>query len=148
MPLLQAQLQPTALFLETSPAPAPPLFKLPVPECTHRGMGEKNYWKEKETGSGFHLCHQISFFNELLRHKLYTRATNWNATTAYAQSDLHVRKMKAQSWWYTGITAVLGKTQGLVGILGRRSPWDPSAHFQAIAALFKSTVTKSTNFSR
>lgn len=98
---------------------------LPMPEYTHRAMGQrkKNYWKETETGSGFHLCSQISFFNELLRHKRYTRGyklncnycrcTKWSACKKNNSTKLMVHRDNLSVGENTGAGWDLGKQQSM-----------------------------------
>lgn len=136
-------------FPGDKPSTSPTLIHAPYAWVhTERDGGEKITERRQKLGQGS-ICVIKSRFSKSYSDISSTpEATNWNATAVEAQSDLRVRKTTAQGWWYTGTTSVLGKTQGLVGILESSSPRDPSAHFQAIAALFKSTATKSTNFSR
>lgn len=64
----KAQLYPTALFQEATPALTPPLFTLPVPARMRTWMGQKMTEKSWKLGQRFICVAQISFFNDLLEH--------------------------------------------------------------------------------
>lgn len=139
---------PAALFLEATPALIPPLFTLPVPARVRIRMGQKITDRKLTLGQCFIGVDQIALFNDLLRHQVYTsgcrlkcryrKRTKWSVCKENNSTNEH----------NTGDNLGVGKSTGASRDLGKQQSMEPSAHFQAGAAIYKFTVTQTTNFPR